>query len=113
MNKQQPALLLCIIMDVIGYASFALPGLGEFSDIVWAPISAYIFYKTFGGLKGTFGGIFNFVEEILPFTDFIPTFTIMWIWQYFMKKQEDKTINTQSFARRPMISIVQHEKIVV
>ncbi len=113
MNKQQPALLLCILMDVIGYASFALPGLGEFSDIVWAPISAYIFYKTFGGWKGTFGGIFNFAEEILPFTDFIPTFTIMWVWQYFRKKQEDKTISTQTAARRPMLTILQPKKVVV
>ena len=87
MNKLQPSLALCIIMDVIGYASFALPGLGEFSDIVWAPISAFIFYKTFGGAKGAFGGLFNFAEEILPFADFIPTFTIMWAWQYFTKKK--------------------------
>ncbi len=36
MNKQ-PSLLFCILMDAIGYASFALPVLGEASDIVWAP----------------------------------------------------------------------------
>lgn len=85
MNKQLPSLLLCIVMDAIGYASFAIPVLGELSDVVFAPISAIIFYKMFGGWKGTFGGIFNFAEEILPFTDFIPTFTIMWVWQYFTK----------------------------
>jgi hypothetical protein len=95
MNKQQPSLLLCIVMDLIGYASFAIPGLGEFSDIIWAPISAYIFYKTFGGWKGAFGSIFNFAEEILPFTDFIPSFTIMWIWQYFTK-QQPKPIATKA-----------------
>jgi hypothetical protein len=93
--KQQPSLLLCIIMDVIGYASFALPGLGELSDVIWAPISAFVFYKTFGGTKGAFGAIFNFAEEILPFTDFIPSFTIMWIWQYFTK-QEPKIISGQA-----------------
>ena len=70
-------------MDVIGYASYAIPGLGELSDLVFAPISAIIFYKMFGGWRGTFGGIFNFAEEILPFSDFVPTFTIMWVWQYF------------------------------
>ncbi|GEO08576.1 hypothetical protein SAE01_10720 [Segetibacter aerophilus] len=70
-------------MDLLGYASFAIPGLGELSDLVFAPISAFVFYKMFGGLKGTFGGIFNFVEEILPFSDFIPSFSIMWLWQYF------------------------------
>jgi hypothetical protein len=88
MNKQQPSLIFCIIMDIIGYASFAIPGLAEISDIIWAPISAFIFFKAFGGWKGAFGGVFNFVEEILPFTDFIPTFTIMWVWQYFSKRQQ-------------------------
>lgn len=92
MNKlqvisQTPSLLFCIVMDIVGCASFAIPGVGEFSDVIWAPISAFVFYKSFGGLKGAFGGIFNFAEEILPFTDFIPTFTIMWVWQYFTKQQ--------------------------
>jgi hypothetical protein len=75
-------------MDIIGYATFAIPFFGEFADIIWAPISGFIFYKTFGGWKGAFGGLFNFAEEILPFTDFIPTFTITWMWQYFTTKKE-------------------------
>lgn len=83
--KKEPSLLMCILMDAIGYASYALPGLGEFTDVIWAPISAFIFYKMFGGAKGAFGGIFNFAEEILPFTDFIPTFTIVWVWDYVTK----------------------------
>jgi hypothetical protein len=97
MNKQ-PSLLLCILMDVIGYATFAIPVLGEFADIAWAPISAMIFYKTFGGAKGAFGGLFNFAEEILPFTDFIPTFTIMWAWQYFSSKKPAK-VNAVTLIR--------------
>src|SRR4051812_1956781 len=86
MKKPQPSLIFCILMDVLGYATYAIPVLGEFGDIIWAPISAWIFYRSFGGWKGAFGGIFNFVEEILPGTDFIPTFTITWLWQYFSKK---------------------------
>jgi len=74
-------------MDMIGYATYAIPGLGEFADIIWAPVSGFIFYKAFGGWKGTFGGIFNFAEELLPGTDFIPSFTIMWIVQYITKKK--------------------------
>lgn len=70
-------------MDAIGCASYLLPGIGEFTDILWAPVSAIIFYKAFGGWKGAFGGVFNFVEEILPGTDFIPSFTIMWFWKYW------------------------------
>ena len=74
-----PSIIFCVIMDVIGYASFALPGLGEFSDIIWAPLSAFIFLKTFGGRIGRLGSVFNFIEEILPFADFIPSFSIAWL----------------------------------
>jgi hypothetical protein len=53
-------------MDLIGYASYSIPFLGEFADIIWAPISAIIFFVTFGGWKGALGGIGNFIEELLP-----------------------------------------------
>ncbi|MCH5691003.1 hypothetical protein LWM68_46335 [Niabella sp. W65] len=76
--RKSPSLLFCIIMDAVGYLSFAIPGVGEFSDVIWAPISAIIFAKTFGGAKGVFGGVFNFIEEIMPGMDIIPSFTIMW-----------------------------------
>jgi hypothetical protein len=81
--------MFCIIMDLIGCASYAIPALGEISDIFWAPLSAIIFFLSFGGWKGALGGIGNFVEEIIPGTDFIPSFTIMW----FLKRSR-KNINT-------------------
>jgi hypothetical protein len=65
-------------MDLIGMASYAFPFLAEFSDIVWAPISALIFNKLFGGRLGLIGGVLNFLEEIMPLTDIIPSFTIAW-----------------------------------
>ncbi len=74
-----PPIGLCIIMDLIGMATYSLPGLGEFADIVWAPISGFIFYLLFGGRFGLLGGVLNFAEEILPFTDVIPSFTIAWM----------------------------------
>lgn len=81
MQKQQPSLMFCIIMDLIGYATYAIPFFGEFGDIIWAPLSSVIFFVTFGGWKGALGGIGNFIEEILPGTDFIPSFTIMCLLQ--------------------------------
>ena len=81
MKKTAPSLVFCIAMDLVGYASYALPVLGEFADVIWAPVSAFIFFKTFGGWKGMLGGAFNFVEEILPGLDFIPSFTIAWFMQ--------------------------------
>ncbi|HMR84411.1 MAG TPA: hypothetical protein PKE30_14810 [Niabella sp.] len=76
--QKSPSLLFCILMDAIGMLSFAIPGIGEFSDVIWAPVSAIIFAKTFGGTKGMLGGIFNFIEEAMPGMDIIPSFTIMW-----------------------------------
>lgn len=74
-------------MDLLGYASYAIPILGEVSDIVWAPVSGLIFFLAFKTWRGAVGGLFNFVEELLPGVDFIPSFTIMWTWQYFEKKK--------------------------
>jgi len=73
-------------MDLIGSASYFVPGMGEWLDIAWAPISAYIFYRSFGGKTGAIGSIINFVEEVLPFVDFIPTFTIAYFYKRFFKK---------------------------
>jgi hypothetical protein len=87
---RQPSLLLCLVLDLIGYASYAVPFLGEFSDLVWAPISGVIFFILFGGWRGAMGGIFNFIEEILPGTDFIPSFTIMWIMRNAENKRRTK-----------------------
>lgn len=79
--SKKPSLLFCILMDAIGMLSFFIPALGEWADLVWAPLSAYIFYKSFGNLGGLLGGAFSFLEELLPFTDVIPTFTIAWFLQ--------------------------------
>lgn len=79
-------------MDAIGYASYAIPLLGEFADVIWAPLSAIIFFKTFGGWKGAFGGVFNFVEELLPGFDFVPSFTLMWVWQNWMAKKQNPVL---------------------
>ena len=87
MNRRQPSLLFCVIMDLIGCASYAVPFIGEFTDLFWAPVSGLIFFFTFGGWKGAVGGIFDFVEELLPGTDFIPSFTIMWLIQNIQRKK--------------------------
>jgi hypothetical protein len=50
--KKSPSLLFCLIMDGLGMLTFAVPWFGEFGDIFWAPVSALIFYASFGGKKG-------------------------------------------------------------
>jgi hypothetical protein len=96
LSTPMPSLVMCLLMDFIGYASYTVPFFGEFLDILWAPLSAIIFWKMFGFKKGFFGGIFSFVEELTPGLDFIPTFTINWVLVYFKR-------NKQVFSVRPFI----------
>ncbi len=84
--KPRPGLIFCLLMDLIGSLSFFIPGIGEWFDIVWAPLSAFIFYKSFGGKVGRFGSVISFIEEILPYTDILPTFTIAYFYNRFKKK---------------------------
>jgi hypothetical protein len=72
-------------MDIIGAATYFLPGLGEWFDFLWAPFSAFVFYRSFGGKFGRIGGLVSFAEEILPFTDVFPTFTLGYIFKRFSK----------------------------
>lgn len=84
-----PNIALCILLDLIGMASYIFPFFAELSDIVWAPISALIFNKLFGGRLGIIGGVLNFLEEIIPLTDIIPSFTIAW---FIRKNAMDKQL---------------------
>jgi hypothetical protein len=89
MKQNLPPLWLCIFLDFIGYLSFSVPILGDLSDIVWAPIAGWLFYRMFKGQLGVFGGIFSFLEELLPLTDVIPTFSIAWFLLYIKQPKAD------------------------
>ena len=85
-TKKYKMLGLSLLFDAIGMASFAIPFIGEFSDVIWAPISALLIYKMYKGAEGRIGGIVSFFEELIPGLDFIPTFTLTWIYKYIIKK---------------------------
>ncbi len=87
MNNEKlpvPNIFICMVLDAIGMASYFIPAMGEFTDVIWAPLSGFLFFMLFGGRFGMIGGVLNFLEEIIPFTDFIPSFTIAW----FIRKHE-------------------------
>lgn len=85
-QNKKVALVLSILMDLLGLVSFTLPYFGEFSDVIWAPISAYLMSKLYPNRSGKIASVIVFLEEILPFTDVIPSFTFMWIYKHIIKK---------------------------
>lgn len=87
MNKYKK-LALGILFDALGFVSFVIPGVGEFSDIVWAPLSGWLMTKLYKGKAGKIAGFITFVEEALPGFDVIPTFTLMWIYTYVFKREK-------------------------
>lgn len=86
MNKYKK-LLIGIVLDAIGCISYFIPGIGEFIDIVWAPIAGWLMTKLYNGKPGKIAGIVAFVEEAVPGLDIIPTFTLMWLYTYVFKKE--------------------------
>lgn len=81
-------LILGLLFDLIGMLSFSIPLLGDFSDIIWAPISTVLLFVMYKGNLGKVSGVFSFIEEIIPVTDIIPTFTLTWIYKYIIQKNE-------------------------
>lgn len=80
-------LVLGLLFDAIGMMSFSIPLIGEFSDVIWAPISGLLMVWMYKGKSGKIGGVFTFLEELIPFTDIIPSFTLMWIYTYVFKSK--------------------------
>lgn len=68
--------------------SFVIPFVGEFGDVVWAPLSGWIMTRMYKGTTGKIAGAVTFIEEILPGIDIIPSFTLMWIYASFIEKDK-------------------------
>ncbi|MFC4096889.1 hypothetical protein [Euzebyella saccharophila] len=84
-------LFLGLLFDAIGMLSFTVPLIGDFSDIIWAPLAGWLMTRMYKGKIGQGAGLFTFLEEIIPGLDIIPTFTLMWIYTYVLNKAPKKT----------------------
>ena len=71
-----------VVYDLIGMASSFIPVIGPFLDILWAPYAAKKMRDMYEGEQGKVASIVVFIEEILPITDMVPTFTLMWLYTY-------------------------------
>ncbi|MEK6910521.1 MAG: hypothetical protein AABW82_02000 [Nanoarchaeota archaeon] len=85
-KKRGIKLVYSLGIDLIGMTSYIFPGIGEIFDLVWSPISAILVYKLYGNVFFT---IVDFVEELSPVLDFIPTATIMWFYENFKGNQDE------------------------
>lgn len=72
-------LLVALALDFIGNSSYALPLLGEGTDLVWGPLQASIVACMFKGEVPPTAAYASALEEILPFTDIIPSATMLWM----------------------------------
>ncbi|MEZ4853830.1 hypothetical protein [Flavobacterium sp.] len=81
-------LLLSILFDFVGMLSYLFPGIGESIDIIWAPISGLLLAKMYKGNTGKVAAVIGTIEELIPFVDIIPTFTLTWIYTYLIKKEK-------------------------
>ena len=87
-NKKYQNLLLGLLFDGIGMLSFVIPGIGEFSDVIWAPVAGWLMTRMYKGRVGKAAGLVTFAEELVPGTDVIPTFTLTWVYTYLLSKKK-------------------------
>jgi hypothetical protein len=85
MEGKYKKLFLGLLLDGIGMLSLALPGLGEFLDLIWAPVAGWFMTRMYAGREGRIAGVVAFLEELLPGLDVIPSFTLMWVYTFLLK----------------------------
>ena len=86
-SDKKTKLMLSLIFDGIGMFTSLVPVFAESLDIFWAPISGLLLVIMYKGTVGKIAGLFGTIEELIPFTDIIPTFTITWFYTYIIRKE--------------------------
>lgn len=96
-------LLASLAIDALGMSTYLLPALGETFDLALAPVIAALIFALH---RTTFGAVFGFLEEIIPFTDIIPTATILWAYRYVFKKKETWQQFVEKYTQKNNKSVV-------
>ena len=91
-KKKYKLLLLGLLFDGIGMLSLLMPGIGEFTDLIWAPVAGWLMTRMYKGNPGKIAGLIAFIEEIVPGLDIIPSFTLMWLYTYIFKGNNSVSI---------------------
>lgn len=86
-------LIISILIDLLGMASYLVPVFGELVDVIYAPLAGlaiFLMYKR-DFKVGIIGGLFGTAEELF-FADLIPTATIIWIYTYVINQNKTKKL---------------------
>jgi len=70
-----------LLVDLIGSASYLIPLAGEAFDLTWAPISMILVGALYDDVIPSLKYV-ALMEELLPFTDWIPSATLGWVKEF-------------------------------
>ena len=74
-------LVVSLLIDAIGSASYLIPLAGEAFDLTWAPVSMILVGALYDGVVPNLKYL-ALMEELLPFTDWIPSATMGWVKEF-------------------------------
>lgn len=74
-------LVVSLLIDLVGSASYLIPIAGEGFDLAWAPISMTLVGALYDGVMPSLKYV-ALMEELLPFTDFVPSATVGWVKEF-------------------------------
>lgn len=97
-------LLASLVIDFLGTATFAVPVVGELADILWAPVSAKLVSELYSESSPRIKYL-AFMEELLPFTDIIPTATLAW---YVRGRRAAPSVMTRIFVLVFGVEVASH-----
>lgn len=84
-------LLWSLAIDAIGSGSYLIPFAGEAFDTAWAPLQTILIMALYDAVAPNLKYV-SFLEEILPFTDVIPSATMGWLTEFGVPLVLDKVL---------------------
>lgn len=80
LSKKQ-LLIYSLMFDAVGM----IPVL----NFIWAPLSAFLMIKLYKGNIGKIGGVVSFIEEVVPGLNFVPSFTLTWLYVHVLNGKQN------------------------
>jgi hypothetical protein len=74
-------LLTSLTLDFLGSCSYLIPFAGEAFDLFWAPFQTICIQSMYDSQSPSLKYL-SFAEEIIPFTDAIPTACLGWVKEF-------------------------------